>query len=250
MSGHSKWATIKRKKAATDAKRGKVFTKYIKEIIVAARAGGGDQNANPRLRTAVLGAKSVNMPADNIERAIKKGTGELEGVNYEEVTYEGYGPGGIAILIESLTDNRNRTTGEIRHILTKAGGRMADAGAVQWMFHAKGQVAVPRASVDEDTLIELALDAGAEDVTTDDPDHYEITTPLAQLEAVKAALAKKGITPSSAEIAKVPQNTIALSEKDAEQALKLMEALEDHDDVQRISSNLDIADEVLSKLQP
>lgn len=249
MSGHSKWATIKRKKAATDAKRGKVFTKYIKEIIVAARAGGGDQNANPRLRTAVLGAKSVNMPADNIERAIKKGTGELEGVNYEEVTYEGYGPGGIAILIESLTDNRNRTTGEIRHILTKAGGRMAEAGAVQWMFHAKGQVAVPRAAVDEDTLIELALDAGAEDVTTDDPDHYEITTPLAQLEAVKAALAKKGITPSSAEVAKVPQSTIALSEKDAEQALKLMEALEDHDDVQRISSNLDIADEVLSKLQ-
>jgi YebC/PmpR family DNA-binding regulatory protein len=192
----------------------------------------------------------VNMPADNIERAIKKGTGELEGVNYEEVTYEGYGPGGIAILIESLTDNRNRTTGEIRHILTKAGGRMADAGAVQWMFHAKGQIAVPRTAIDEDSLIELALDAGAEDVTTDDPEHYEITTPLAQFESVKAALAKKGITPPSAEIAKVPQSTIALSEKDAEQALKLMEALEDHDDVQRISSNLDITDEVLSKLQP
>jgi YebC/PmpR family DNA-binding regulatory protein len=250
MSGHSKWATIKRKKAATDAKRGKIFTKYIKEIIVAARAGGGDQNANPRLRTAVLGAKSVNMPADNIERAIKKGTGELEGVNYEEVTYEGYGPGGIAILIESLTDNRNRTTGEIRHILTKAGGRMAEAGAVQWMFHAKGQLVVPRASIDEDSLLELALDAGAEDVGTDDPEHFEITTPLAQFESVKAALTKKGITPISAEIAKVPQSMIALSEKDAEQALKLMEALEDHDDVQRISSNLDIADEVLSKFQP
>jgi len=249
MSGHSKWATIKRKKAATDAKRGKIFTKYIKEIIVAARAGGGDQNANPRLRTAVLGAKSVNMPADNIERAIKKGTGELEGVNYEEVTYEGYGPGGIAILMDSLTDNRNRTTGELRHILTKAGGRMAEAGAVQWMFQSKGQLVVPRSAIDEESLFELVLDAGAEDVATDDPETYEITTPLAQFEAVKAALAKKGITPTSAELAKVPQNLIALSEKDAEQALKLMEALEDHDDVQRISSNLDIADEVLSKFQ-
>ena len=249
MSGHSKWATIKRKKAATDAKRGKIFTKYIKEIIVAARQGGGDQNANPRLRTAILGATSVNMPADNIERAIKKGTGELEGVHYEEVTYEGYGPGGIAILIDSLTDNRNRTTGEIRHILTKAGGRMAEAGAVQWMFHAKGQLVVPRSAIDEESLFELVLDAGAEDVGTDDPETYEITTPLAQFESVKAALAKKGITPASAELAKVPQNTIALSEKDAEQALKLMEALEDHDDVQRISSNLDIADELLSKLQ-
>ena len=250
MSGHSKWATIKRKKAATDAKRGKIFTKYINEIIVAARAGGGDQNANPRLRTAVLGAKSVNMPADNIERAIKKGTGELEGVNYEEITYEGYGPGGIAILIDSLTDNRNRTTGEIRHILTKAGGRMADAGAVQWMFQSKGQIVVPRSAIEEDALLELVLDAGAEDVGTDDPESYEITAPLSHLEAVKAALAKRGVTLTSAEIAKVPQNTIALTEKDAEQALKLMEVLEDHDDVQRISSNLDIADEVLSKLQP
>ena len=250
MSGHSKWATIKRKKAATDAKRGKIFTKYIKEIIVAARAGGGDQNANPRLRTAVLGAKSVNMPADNIERAIKKGTGELEGVNYEEVTYEGYGPGGIAILMDSLTDNRNRTTGELRHILTKAGGRMAEAGAVQWMFQAKGQITVPRAAIEEDALLELALDAGADDVATDDPESFEITTPLAQFESVKAALQKRGITPSSAEIAKVPQSTITLADKDAEQALKLMEALEDHDDVQRISSNLDISDEVLSKLQP
>jgi YebC/PmpR family DNA-binding regulatory protein len=250
MSGHSKWATIKRKKAATDAKRGKIFTKYIKEIIVAARQGGGDQNANPRLRTAILGAKSVNMPADNIERAIKKGTGELEGVHYEEVTYEGYGPGGIAILIDSLTDNRNRTTGEIRHILTKAGGRMAEAGAVQWMFHAKGQLTVPRAAIDEEALFELALDAGAEDVATDDPDHYEITTPLAQFEAVKAALQKRGITPASAEIAKIPANMIALADRDAEQALKLMEALEDHDDVQRVSSNLDIPDEVLQKLQP
>jgi YebC/PmpR family DNA-binding regulatory protein len=249
MSGHSKWATIKRKKASIDAKRGKVFTKYIKEIIVAARQGGGDANANPRLRTAILGAKSVNMPADNIDRAIKKGTGELEGVHYEEVTYEGYGPGGIAILIDSLTDNRNRTTGEIRHILTKAGGRMAEAGAVQWMFQAKGQLVVPRSAADEETLLECVLDAGAEDVGMDDPESYEITTPLAQFDAVKTALAKKGISVTAAEIAKVSQNLISLSEKDAEHALKLMEALEDHDDVQRISSNLDIADEVLSKLQ-
>src|SRR6266850_3907429 len=219
MSGHSKWSTIKRKKGALDAKRGKVFTKYIKEVTVAARNGGGDPNANPRLRTAIAGAKSVNMPADNIERAIKKGTGELEGVHYEEITYEGYGPGGIAILIDSVTDNRNRTTGEIRHILTKAGGRMADAGAVQWIFVSKGQIVVPRAAIDEEALFELVLDAGADDVATDDPESYEITTPLANLEAVKGALAKRGITPTSAEIAKLPQNTIALSEKDAEQAL-------------------------------
>ena len=249
MSGHSKWATIKRKKAGIDAKRGKVFTKYIKEISVAARAGGGDPAANPRLRTAIAGAKSVNMPADNIERAIKKGTGELEGVNYEEVSYEGYGPGGIAILMDSLTDNRNRTTGELRHLLTKHGGRMAEAGSVQYMFTTKGQIVVPKRAMDEDTLLMLVLDAGAEDVATDDPESYEIMTPLSQLESVKAALAAKGITPTSAEIAKVPQNTITLSEKDAEVALKLMELLEDHDDVQRLFTNLDISDETLSRLQ-
>ncbi len=249
MSGHSKWATIKRKKASVDAKRGKVFTKYIKEIIVAARAGGGDADANPRLRTAIAGAKSVNMPADNIERAIKKGTGELEGVNYEEISYEGYGPGGIAILMDSLTDNRNRTTGELRHILTKHGGRMAEAGSVQWMFSVKGQVTVPKSAVDEETLFDVVLDAGAEDVGTDDPETYEITTPLSQLEAVKEALAAKEIAIASAEMAKVPQNVITLSEKDAEQALKLMELLEDHDDVQRLFTNLDISDETLSRLE-
>ncbi|MEK7315800.1 MAG: YebC/PmpR family DNA-binding transcriptional regulator, partial [Candidatus Eisenbacteria bacterium] len=177
MSGHSKWATIKRKKAGIDAKRGKIFTKYIKEISVAARAGGGDMAANPRLRTAVASAKSVNMPADNIERAIKKGTGELEGVNYEEVCYEGYGPGGIAILMDSLTDNRNRTAGEIRHMLVKHGGRMAEAGSVQWMFTIKGQVMIARSAIEEDALIELALEAGAEDVNTDDPESYEVMTP-------------------------------------------------------------------------
>ena len=249
MSGHSKWATIKRKKGALDAKRGKVFTKWIKEITVAARNGGGDPAGNPRLRTAILGAKGVNMPADNIERAIKKGTGELEGTHYEEVAYEGYGPGGIAILIESLTDNRNRTTGEIRHILTKNGGRMADAGAVQWMFHAKGVISAPRGVVDEETLLAIVLDAGAEDVDTDDPESFEITTPPQQFEAVKAALAAKGMNPLTAEIAKVPQSFISLSDKDAEQALKLMEVLEDHDDVQRVSSNLDITADILAKIQ-
>jgi len=249
MSGHSKWATIKRKKGALDAKRGKIFTKWIKEITVAARNGGGDPAGNPRLRTAILGAKGVNMPADNIDRAIKKGTGELEGTSYEEITYEGYGPGGIAILMESLTDNRNRTTGELRHILTKNGGRMAEAGAVQWMFHSKGSLAVPRSAVDEDTLITLVLDAGAEDVDTEDPETYEITTSPQQFEAVRAALADKGIVTTSAEVAKVPQNVISLSEKDAEAALKLMEVLEDHDDVQKVSSNLDISSDLLAKLQ-
>lgn len=250
MSGHSKWATIKRKKGALDAKRGKVFTKWIKEVTVAARNGGGDPAGNPRLRTAIAGAKSVNMPADNIERAIKKGTGELEGTHYEEVTYEGYGPGGIAILIDSLTDNRNRTTGEIRHLLTKAGGRMADAGAVQWMFQSKGVLAVPRGAADEETLFAVVLDAGAEDVGTDDPEAYEITTSPQSFEAVKGAIAAKGITILSAELAKVSQNLVSLSVKDAEQALKLMEVLEDHDDVQRVSSNLDISAELLSKIQP
>jgi YebC/PmpR family DNA-binding regulatory protein len=249
MSGHSKWATIKRKKGALDAKRGKTFTKWIKEITVAARNGGGDPAGNPRLRTAILGAKGVNMPADNIERAIKKGTGELEGTTYEEVTYEGYGPGGIAILMESLTDNRNRTTGELRHMLTKNGGRMAEAGSVQWMFHSKGVLAVPRSAVDEDTLITLVLDAGAEDVDTNDPETYEITTSPQQFEAVRAALTQKGIATASAEIAKVPQNVISLSEKDAEAALKLMEVLEDHDDVQKVSSNLDISSDLLAKLE-
>jgi YebC/PmpR family DNA-binding regulatory protein len=249
MSGHSKWATIKRKKGALDAKRGKIFTKHIKEITVAARAGGGDPAGNPRLRTAIANAKAVNMPADNIDRAVKKGTGELPGVSYEEATYEGYGPGGIAILIDCLTDNRNRTTGEVRHILTKHGGRMAEAGSVQWMFHVKGTITVARGAVDEDTLLGLALDAGAEDVGTDDSEVYEITTSPHQFEAVKKILEEKGVAMGSAELGKVAQSTIALAEKDAEQALKLMEALEDHDDVQRVSSNLDVTDEVLARIQ-
>jgi YebC/PmpR family DNA-binding regulatory protein len=231
------------KEGRLDALRGKVFTKWIKEITVAARNGGGDPGGNPRLRTAILGAKGVNMPADNIERAIKKGTGELEGVNYEEVAYEGYGPGGIAILIESLTDNRNRTTGEIRHILTKSGGRMADAGAVHWMFHARYSVPVV---VDEDALA-IVLDAGAEDV---DRMIQVVRDRLRRSGSGReAALAAKGLNTLTAEIAKVPQSFISLSDKDAEQALKLMEALEDHDDVQRVSSNLDITAEILAKIQ-
>src|SRR5689334_4699991 len=225
MSGHSKLASIKRKKGALDAASGRMFTKAIKEITIEARVGGGDPAGNPRLRTAILGAKGVNMPADNIERAIKKGTGELEGTHYEEVTYEGYGAGGIAILIDSLTDNRHRTTGEIRHLLTKSGGRMADAGAGQWMFQSKGVIGVARSSADEETLLALVLDAGAEDVDTEDPEAYEITVPPQQFEAVKAALTQKGIATTSAELAKVPQNVISLAEKDADQALKLMEAL-------------------------
>jgi len=187
--------------------------------------------------------------ADNIDRAVKKGTGELPGVSYEEVTYEGYGPGGIAILIDALTDNRNRTTGEIRHILTKSGGRMAEAGSVQWMFHQKGAISIPKSAADEETVLNVVLDAGAEDASTDDPEVYEITTSPQAFEAVKAALQAKNIATQSAELAKVPQTTITLSEKDAEQALKLMEALEDNDDVQRVSSNLDIADEVLARIQ-
>src|SRR5207249_10948537 len=210
MSGHSKWHTIKHKKGAADAKRGRVFTKLIKEITVAARVGGGDPEGNPRLRTVVLAAKAANMPKDNIEKAIKKGTGELPGVSYEEVSYEGYGPGGIAILIDTLTDNRNRTTGEVRHILTKGGGRMAEAGSVQWMFHQKGAISVAKSAADEDTLLGLVLDAGAEDASTDDPEVYEITTSPHSFEAVKVALQAKNIPTQSAELAKVPQTTIAL----------------------------------------
>ena len=249
MAGHSKWANIKHRKAAADSKKGKVFTRLIKEITVAARMGGGDPNSNPRLRMMLDKARDANMTKDSVTRAIQRGTGELEGVNYEEVSYEGYGPGGIAILMDSLTDNRNRTAGEIRHMLSKHGGRMAEAGSVQWMFTIKGQVIVPRSAIEEDALIELALDAGAEDVNTDDPETYEVMTPLSQLESVKAALAGKGVTITSAELAKVPQNTITLSDKDAELALKLMELLEDHDDVQRLFTNLDISDETLSRLE-
>ncbi len=247
MSGHSKWSSIKHKKAATDAKRGKIFTKLIKEITVAARMGGGDIEANPRLRAATQAAKSENMPKDNIERAIKKGTGELEGVNYEESIYEGYGPGGAAVLIESLTDNKNRTVADIRHIFSKAGGNMGESGCVAWMFDKKGYIAVDNKSADEEALMEAALDAGAEDIREDDS-NFEVITALEDFEAVKAAIDSASIPYIVAEVTMLPQTTTFLKGKEAEQMIKLMEALEDCDDVQKVYTNADIPEEVVDSL--
>jgi len=247
MSGHSKWATIKRKKAATDQARGKLFSKYIKEITIAARHGGGDAETNPRLRTAVAAAKSVNMPAANIERAIKRGTGEIEGVHYEETQYEGYGPGGVALLVEIATDNRNRTAGDIRHIFTKNGGNMGEAGSVAYLFKPRGVVTVDKALVAEDTLIEIALEAGADDVNTES-DAYEILTPPARLESVKEALAARKIATQNAELTKLASLQVPVSERDAEAVLRLVDALEDHDDVQKVYANFDVPDEILAKL--
>jgi YebC/PmpR family DNA-binding regulatory protein len=244
MSGHSKWSSIKHKKGATDAKRGKVFTKLIKEITVAARFGGGDPAANPRLRTAIQAAKSENMPKDNIERAIKKGTGELEGVNYEESIYEGYGPGGAAIFIESLTDNKNRAVADIRHILTKAGGNLGSNGCVAWIFEKKGYIVVENHAVDEDTLMEVAIDAGAEDVREDDS-NYEIITEPKDFEAVKAAIEEQSLPYIAAEITMLPQSTVNLQGKEAEQMVNLMETLEDCDDVQKVYTNADIPEEMV-----
>src|SRR5215831_4832389 len=247
MSGHSKWSSIKHKKAHKDARRGKLFTKLIKEITVAARMGGGDINANPRLRTAVITARQNSMPADNIDRAIKKGTGELEGVTYEEVTYEAYGPGGVAILIHSLTDNRTRTVADLRSMLTKHGGNLAAANAVAWMFQKRGLITVERAGIDEDRVMEVALEGGADDVR-EAGDILEILTPPEQLERVKAALDAATITAASAEVTMMPQSTVAISGKTAEQMVRLLEALEDHDDVQSVSCNMDIAAEELERL--
>lgn len=247
MSGHSKWATIKRKKAATDAARGKMFTKAIKEITLAARHGGGDPEANPRLRTAISAAKAVNMPAANIERAIKKGTGELGGAVIEEAHYEGYAPGGVALLVEVATDNRNRTSGDIRHILTKYGGNMAEAGSVSYLFKPRGLVVVERNAVVEDTLIETALDAGADDVAAEG-DVYEILTPPARLEGVRDALTAKQIPVQSAEVTKLASMLVPLDESRAGAVLKLIETLEDHDDVQKVYANYSVPDELLAKL--
>lgn len=247
MSGHSKWATIKRKKAATDQARGKLFSKYIKEITVAARQGGGDFDANPRLRTAVSAAKSVNMPASNIERAIKRGTGEIAGASYEETQYEGYGPGGVALLVEAATDNRNRTTGDVRHIFTKNGGNLGEAGSVAYLFKPRGVIVVEKAAVAEDTLIEVALEAGADDVGGEG-DTFEVLTAPGQLEAVKQALAEKGIPVASAEATKLASLQVPVGEKDAEAIVKLVDALEDHDDVLRVFSNFTAPDEVLARL--
>ena len=239
MSGHSKWHTIKHKKGAADAKRGKVFTRVIKELTVAARAGGGDPDSNPRLRTIIAEAKSVNMPADNIKRAIQRGTGELPGVSYEEVTYEGYGPGGAALIIEVLTDNRNRTVGEIRHILSKHGGNLGEANSVAWMFEKKGYVVIEKTKADEESLMSAALDAGADDMR-DDGDSWEIVSPPDGFQAVLEAVKKLGIEPAAAEIAMLPQNYVKLEGKSAQQMVKLMDAVEDHDDTKKVWSNADI----------
>jgi YebC/PmpR family DNA-binding regulatory protein len=247
MSGHSKWSTIKRKKGATDAKRGKIFTKLIKEITVAARAGGGDADANPRLRTAIAAAKAENMPKDNIERAVKKGTGELEGVAYEEVHYEGYGPGGAAVLVESLTDNKNRTVADVRYLFSKSGGSLGEAGCVAWMFGQKGLFVLEKESVDEETLMEVTLDAGAEDIR-DEEGTFEVITSVEDFEAVKKALEGRGMGYSLAEITMVPQSTVKLEGKEAEQMLRLMDGLEDSDDVQSVYSNFDISDKTLEEL--
>lgn len=246
MSGHSKWAGIKHKKAVVDAKRGKVFSKISKELSVAARLGGGSPDINPRLRLAMEKAKEANMPSDNVKRAIQKGTGELPGSTYEETIYEGYGPGGVAILLEIMTDNKNRTVGEIRHILTKQGGNMGEAGCVAWMFDKKGYILVDKQIIDEDTLMTAALDAGAEDFRNDpDEENYEITTAPEDLNTVREFLAKKDISFNLAEVTQIPQNYVKLGGKDAEKMLKLMEALEDHDDVQNIFANFDIPDEMV-----
>jgi YebC/PmpR family DNA-binding regulatory protein len=241
MSGHSKWHSIKHKKGALDAKRGKLFTKFIKEITVAARSGGGDPDANARLRKAILDAKSGNMPNDTIDRAIRRGTGEEEGVNYEEITYEGYGPGGVALLIQSMTDNRNRTVAEIRHIFSKNGGNLGESGSVGWMFEKKGYIVVEKAAKSEEELFELAIDAGADDLR-DDEDNFEIITSPDTFDAVLNAVKGAGIEPQVAEVEMVPQNYVRLEGSDARQMLKLVEALEDHDDVQKVSANFDISE--------
>jgi YebC/PmpR family DNA-binding regulatory protein len=249
MSGHSKWAQIKHKKANVDAKRGKTFTKIVKEIAVAARVGGGDPSGNPRLRTAIDNAKEVNMPSDNIKRAVMKGTGELPGVSYEEAIYEGYGPGGVAILIEVLTDNKNRTTPEVRHIMSKNGGNLGEAGCVSWMFEQKGYILVEKAKIDEDTLMSVALDAGAEDMKNDPKeDNYEIISAPENLEKVKSSIESSGIPVSLAEITMLPKNYATLDEKHAEQMIRLIEALEDHEDVQNVYTNFDVPDEVIANV--
>jgi len=248
MSGHSKWSTIKRKKGAIDSKRGKIFTKLIKEITLAARLGGGDIEGNARLRSAVLAAKEENMPKDNIERAIKKGTGELGGgVAYEEITYEGYGPSGVAVIVEVMTDNKNRTVAEIRHSFSKHGGNLGENGCVAWMFDKKGNIVLEKKKVSEDDLMEVAIEAGADDVRDQGTEWEVITDPLA-FEEVKKAIDQKGWKYLEARVGLIPRNTIRLEAGKAEQMLKLMEKLEDNDDVQNVYANFDISDEVMEKL--
>jgi len=246
MSGHSKWANIKHRKAAVDAKRGKIFTKLIRELTVAARLGG-DPNTNPRLRMAIAAARNQNMPKDTIERAIKRGTGEIGGEELHEIVYEGYGPGGSAVLVEVLTDNKNRTVSEIRRIFTKYGGNLGESGCVGWMFGKKGRIAFEKGSVDEDKLFEIALEAGADDVRMEENELVVITSTDAY-ESVKAAIEKAGLKYASAEVTMIPQNSVKIEGKEAEQMLRLMEALEDSDDVQHIYSNFDISEELMQAL--
>jgi YebC/PmpR family DNA-binding regulatory protein len=246
MSGHSKWSTIKHKKAAKDARRGKLFTKLIKEITVAARMGGGDINSNPRLRTAVTTARAQSMPGENIDRAIKKGTGELEGVTYEEIQYEGYGPGGAAIIAQVLTDNKNRTVSEIRRLFAKHGGNMGETGCVSWMFDKKGLITVEKSQVAEDRLMDIVLDAGAEDVRDED-EIFEVVTQPEDFATVKDRLDHEKIAVASAQVTLIPKNTVDVDAKNVEQILKLTEELEDHDDVQNVSANFNIPAELMEK---
>ena len=246
MSGHSKWATIKHKKGALDAKRGKIFTRLIKEITMAAKSGG-DPDKNPRLRTAIQAAKAENMPADNIKRAIQRGTGELPGATYEEFSLEGYGPGGVAILVDISSDNRNRTVSEIRHVFGKNGGNMAEAGAVSWMFHKKGDIIIPKSAAKEDDLMNIILEAGGEDLK-DDGETWEVVTEPSAYEAVLEAIKKAGITPTSSSVAMIPQNYIKLEGANANTMIRLIEALEDHDDVQNVHANFDIDQKLLEEV--
>jgi YebC/PmpR family DNA-binding regulatory protein len=247
MSGHSKWSSIKHKKGAADAKRGKIFTRLIREITVAARMGGGDASGNPRLRSAIAAAKAENMPKENIERAIKKGTGELEGVSYEESSYEGYGPGGVAVLVDCLTDNKNRTVAEVKHAFERNGGNLGEPGCVAWMFTKKGLIVIEKDRVDEEKLLDLALEAGAEDVN-DEETEFEVITDPADFEAVREAVDAAHIPHTLAEISMIPQNTVKLEGKKVQQMLNLMQALEDNDDVSNVYANFDIPDEVMEAL--
>lgn len=248
MSGHSKWSTIKRKKGKLDAQRGAMFTKVIKEITVAARQGGGDPEANIRLRAAINSAKAINMPAENIKRAIQKGTGELPGAAYEEVYYEGYGPGGVAVLVHAQTDNKNRTVAEIRHIFSRHGGNLGEAGCVGWMFHKKGYITVDKDKANEEKLMDLAIESGASDFAAEDSQIYEIFTEYNDLEKVRAALESNGVPIATAEITMIPQTNVKIEGKDAEQMIKLFEALNEHDDIQKVYANFDIDEKLLEQL--
>ena len=249
MAGHSKWHNIRNKKAKMDAKRGQIFTKIIRELTVAARQGGGDPEFNPRLRIAIDKAKAANMPAENIERAIKRGTGELEGVTYEEVSYEGYGPEGVAIIVEALTDNRNRTTAEVRHIFSKHGGNLGSSGCVSFLFEDKGVIFVPKSEYNEEEIFEKAIEAGAEDVLTEDSEFYEIRTAPQDLYSVKEALENQGVKIEKAELTKIPSTEVEIKDQNtAEKLMKLLDALEDNDDVQKVYSNFDIPEEILAKM--